>query len=553
MRQECYNSYMKTQKRRSQKIKTNSLAGFTLLSLVFIVGKSQGQVIHSQESLPPEITVLSKSPVNPNLPISLEDSLNLDGALSPDGFQIPRSLLRKETSPRIEEEKTAQKSSVKNFPKAIKESTNKISRQIKRMLGADSSRFTPLKSERPEDLSSSPLFDGSIRPSQEAQLPNPVEEKSPFVINDDGVRISGKAAQSYQEARRLIDQYQGKMDLRESLGVMDDSYADVWAKIKIIKHVAPGLPLEKINEHMDETLTWLDGITRIDGQRTAIYTHRVFFHPAPNPKSEIEEGIRRVSSYIKGVETEFKKGGKAERQFGPLDRVVLGFDARGYQEIKDFLKLEEARLNKSYGNRFRFVYLDDIAQVPKNAPDMRKALNELTANYDKDSLQKISEGVIYSRYTGLLLELKTLEHYYKEGYQILQSGRELFDPEGRYITEIDALVKSPEGTTYLVEAKSSRVLLAKEHVLEGKVLYKLETYKKNQALIEKETGAPLNVVFAMDLGISQNGERRHGQQAERLRRQKELMEFLKQQAPILSRRYGFPVSFLFIDGGPSAR
>ncbi len=528
------------------------MLGSFFLSFGLIAGKAQGEAIRSPESVPQEIPAISiESPVNLNFSNPLETSLNPDTPLDPSLNLIRKDLI----APQIEEKAPTQKPLVKKFPKTIKDSAKKISHQTKKIFGAASLRFSPNQdSKQPEDLSASPLFDGGVaRHDQEARLPKAAEEKSSFIINDDGVRISGKAAEYYREVHRLVDQYQGKMDLSESLGVMDDSYADVWAKIKIINHVAPQEPLENINEHMDETLTWVDALTRINGQRTAIYTHRVFFHPSPNPKSEIEEGIRRVSGYLKEVETEFKKGGTAERQLGPIDRVVLGFDTRGYQEIKNFLKSQEESLNKSYGNRFRFVYLDDIASIPQNAEEMRKALNELTAHYDKDSLQKISEGVIYSRYTGLLLELKTLEHYYKENYQILQSGHELFDPEGRYITEIDALVKSPEGTTYLVEAKSSRVLLTKERVLEGKVLYKLETYKKNQALIEKETGAPLNVVFAMDLGISQDGGRSHGKQAERIRRQKELMEFLKQQAPVLSRRYGFPVSFLFIDGGPSAR
>ena len=179
---------------------------------------------------------------------------------------------------------------------------------------------------------------------------------------------------------------------------------------------------------------------------------------------------------------------------------------------------------------------------------MRKHLNTLIAQYKGDSLQKIVEGVVYSRYTGLLLELKTLEYYYNHGYKIKQSGHEIFDADGHYVTELDAVVESPEGITYLVEAKSSRVLLPEDRVLEGKILYKLDSYKKNQALLEKETGAPLNVVFAMDLGIPKTQDN-YGQETERSIRQNQLMEFLKTQAPILSQRYGFPVSFLFINGG----
>ncbi len=506
------------------------------LPIALIVAQARGESLGPRESLPQEIpglSVTNPAPTNFSDPLeSLPDLNNVE----PDNLKLPDTLsLDKELgAPQAEEKAPLKKYSTPQIPANIKESAKKLSHRLKHILAAVSRPLGIKDSGNPEELSS--LFDGAR------------EGQSGFIVNDDGVRVSGKAAEYYQEVHRFIEQYKDKIDLSESLGVMDDSYADVWAKLKVIESVDPHPALDHHNEHLDETLTWVDGVANIGGKRTAIYTHRVFFHPAKNPQSEIQEGIRRVNGYINETTRYFDKHGKAEQALGPLNQVVLGFDTRGYTEIKDFIKTREKELQKTHGDRFRFVYLDEIAKVPQNPADMRAALNTLVNQYKGNSLQKIIEGVIYSRYTGLLLELKTLEHYYKENYKILQSGREIFDENGHYVTELDAVVKSPEGLTYLIEAKSSRVLLPKERVLEGKILYKLDAYKKNQALLEKEIHAPLNVVFSMDLGIPKDSDRKHGQNYERGLRQKELMEFLKAQAPILSRRYGFPVSFLFIDG-----
>jgi len=403
--------------------------------------------------------------------------------------------------------------------------------------------------QKPETSNS--LFDGTTR-SRGALGFAPSSRNSPSttpIINDEGIQVSGKAAQYYKEVSRFVEEYKDKINLSESLGVMDDTYAEVWAKLKVIEAVVLNHKVNNHNTHLEETLTWVDGVAKIGNKRVAIYTQRVFFHHAPNPQSEIKEGILRVGAYLKKAQEEFKKGGRMEQTLGRVDQVILGFDTRGYDEIKQFMKARENELKKTYGNRFRFVYLDEIASVPKTVPEMRVALNSLISRYQGDPLQQITDGVVYSRYTGLLLELRTLEYYYKRGYKILQSGREIFDADGHYITELDAVVKSPEGVVYLVEAKSARVLLPQKHVLEGKILYKLDAYKKNQTILENELGAPLNVIFAMDLGLAKAQGRTHGNNVEREARQRALLAFLKNQEPILSRRYGFPVSFLFIDGG----
>ncbi len=540
---------MNLQRRHIQKSKINFQIFSIFLPIVLVAAQARGENLRSQESLPQEITALSvTNPASANFSDPLESLPDLN-SITPDNLKLPDALsLDKELRvPKTEEKAPLKKNSTPLIPTTIQESAKKLSHRFKHIFSAVSRSSEIKNSQKPEESSS--LFDGASPVSVQGLEPqSPPEERSGLIVNDDGVAVSGKAAEYYQEVHRFIEEYKDKIDLTESLGVMDDSYADVWAKLKVIESVDPHPVLDHHNEHLDETLTWVDGVANIGGKRTAIYTHRVFFHPAKNPQSEIQEGMRRVNGYLNETTRYFEKHGKAERALGPLDQVVLGFDTRGYKEIKDFIKTREKELQKTHGDRFRFVYLDEVANVPKNPTDMRAALNTLVARYKGDSLQKIIEGVIYSRYTGLLLELKTLEHYYKENYKILQSGREIFDENGHYVTELDAVVKSPEGVTYLVEAKSSRVLLPQERVLEGKILYKLDAYKKNQALLEKEISAPLNVVFSMDLGIPKDSDRKHGRGSERALRQKELMEFLKAQAPILSRRYGFPVSFLFIDG-----
>lgn len=350
-------------------------------------------------------------------------------------------------------------------------------------------------------------------------------------VNDEGISVNGRAADYYRQIRELVDKYKGKIDMNESLDVMDDSYADVWAKLKAIEAIAQSRQIERHNTHLEETLVWVDGILKKDGRTTAVNTHRVYFHHAKNPQSEVEEGIRRVTGYIEEAVGYFRKSGKAERVLGRLDEVVLAFDTRGYDQIKSFIKAREAEIRKAYGSRFKFVYLDELTRLPQDEAATRAELNGLAKKYRGKGLEKIIEGVIYSRYVGLLLELRTLEHYYKKGYQLLQSGRELFDAQGLYVTEIDAVVKSPEGKVAIVEAKSARVEIPLEEALREKVIRKLDTYVKHRAQLEAAIGQPFNeVVFSFDVGNNQA-----------------LAKYLKRHEADLSRRYGFPVSFLFIE------
>lgn len=355
------------------------------------------------------------------------------------------------------------------------------------------------------------------------------------VVNDEGVEVFGRAAEYYREVRRVVEAVKDKIDLSESLDVMDDSYADVWTKLKAIEALAGERGVERENTHLEETLTWVDGVLKEKGRNTAIHTHRVYFHKANNPASEYEEGIRRVDGFIRHSESYFKRGGQAERALGRLDEVVLVFDTRGYDQIKTHLKIQSQEASRRSGGRLKFRYLDEMTAIPKTADETRAGLNKLTKKYKGKGLEKIIEGVVYSRYVGLLLELKTLEHYLAEGYTILQSGRELFDEKGLYITELDTVVRSPEGKVLLVEAKSARVKLNPNEVLRDKVERKLATYAKHRQLLEAGVGRKLDgVVFSIDVGPNED-----------------LIPFLEAKRKSLSSRYGFPVTFLFLESTPA--
>ncbi|MFA6003040.1 MAG: hypothetical protein WC881_03130 [Elusimicrobiota bacterium] len=356
------------------------------------------------------------------------------------------------------------------------------------------------------------------------------------VVNDEGVGVFGRAAEYYQEVRRTAERLRGRVDLGESLDVMDDAYADVWSKLKAVETVAKNRNVDRHNTHLEASLVWVDGVMRDQGRSVAIHTHRVYFHASANPRSEIEEGIRRVDRYLSEAVGHFARHGKAEKVLGRLDEVVLVFDTRGYSEIKAHLESRRKEIAAQAGQRYRFMYLDELAPAPSSVAAMRAELNALAQKYQGQGLDKIVEGVIYSRYVGLLLELKTIEHYQDLGFRILQSGRELFDSAGKYVTELDVVVQAPDGKVAVVEAKSARVPMAPEAVLKDKVIAKLDTYSKNRPALEASIGHQLDaVIFSVDVG-----------------RQPALAAFLRSQETALSQRYGFPVQFLFLDNGSDA-
>ncbi len=354
------------------------------------------------------------------------------------------------------------------------------------------------------------------------------------LINDEGVKLVGRAARYYREVRRLVDKWDGKQDLSESLDVMEDSYEEVWSKLKGVEAVARSRKVDHHNTHLEETLVWVDGVLQDGNRKVAVHTHRTYYHHAKNPASEVAEGIRRVDGYLREAMGLFAKSGKAEQALGRLSEIVLVFDTRGYDEIKSHIRKRYSGLTPQQQSRFRFLFLDELVTVPKDPSRFRTELNEMTQRYAGRGLDKIIEGVIYSRYVGLLLELRTVDYLLTQGYRVLQSGRELFDEKGMYITELDVVARSPEGKVQLIEAKSARVPLPFEDVLADKVVRKLEVYARHRQQLNESIGAPFDeVVFSIDVGDNL-----------------ELSEFLKGQEKALSQRYGFPVRFLFLQSFP---
>ncbi|HLD30156.1 MAG TPA: hypothetical protein VJC03_07420, partial [bacterium] len=319
--------------------------------------------------------------------------------------------------------------------------------------------------------------------------------------------------------------------------VMGDSYEDVWVKLKALEAVAAGKGVSRGNTHLEGTLTWVDGVFTERGKKTAIHTHRVFFHKADNPQSEWEEGIRRVDKYIeKQALVDFAKNGRAERVLGKLDEVILVFDTRGHDQIKEHLKEKEKEVNEKYGARYKFMYLDEMVEQPDTRQELVTDLNTLVEKYRGKELEKIIEGVIYSRYVGVLLELQAVEKYFNAGSEILQSGRESFDADGKYLTELDIVVRDPRtGKVYIVECKSARTALPEDEILEDKVEYKLRAYKAHRTELEKSVGYPIDgVIFCMDVG-----------------RNEQFKPFLEGHAARLEEDYGYPVKFDFIESGPA--
>lgn len=380
-----------------------------------------------------------------------------------------------------------------------------------------------------------------------------------FVVNDEGVQVSERAARYYQEVRRLVEEYKGKIDLEESLDVMDDSYGDVVSKLTAMEALAKVRRLDEdsVSFHLPFTLSWVDGVFEDRGKRIAVATHRVYFHHAKNPSSEIAEGIRRLDGALREAERHFSKSSLEKTKLGRVDQVELVYDVRGYPQIKQHLKAKAAELFQRSGGYIQVRYLDELAPpVPTKTEEVRARLNQLVTKYKDRGAMQIIEGVIYSRYVGLLLELKGVEDLHKRGYKILQSGRELFDKNGQYVTELDIVAESPQGVVELVEAKSARVRLNFNYVLRTKVLNKLDTYKKHKAALDAMIGKPFQkVVFVMDFGVPERLDPRahslmRSSERRSYGRSRAMMDQLRAMEPELSAKYGFPVSFTFLESMP---
>jgi hypothetical protein len=115
----------------------------------------------------------------------------------------------------------------------------------------------------------------------------------------------------------------------------------------------------------------------------------------------------------------------------------------------------------------------------------------------------------------------------------------------------DAAKPSKDRDVVLWEDKSTRVWMTLEKTMEETFLYKLRIYRENRAIIEESLGgAPLKVAFSVDVGGTNRRAAKQGQLVWKDIRQKELMDHLIAVAPALSKEYGFPVSFIFVNSHP---
>ncbi|HEX4047247.1 MAG TPA: hypothetical protein VH309_05410 [Elusimicrobiota bacterium] len=394
-------------------------------------------------------------------------------------------------------------------------------------------------------------------------------QQAAFIKNADGVWVGGRVAEQALWINRMVEELSPKIDLGDVLNVMDDAYDEARVKLGSVERSAADRKLAASSVHLEGTRNWVDAIlTDADGRHIAVHTHRVYFHPAPgNPASEIAEGIRRVDKYLDKAKADFAPGGIAEQEFKqPFDQVELNFDTRGYKEIADHIRGKEAEFRAEFGDRYKFNY---VTEPKMAAAPLRAEYNRLVEKYmgQPEGLMGILDGVTYSREVGVGHELNSHKKRLSMGLNVVQAGRDFFGkkvlPDGRiveeYKTEFDAVTEpvadagkpSKDRDVVLWEDKSTRVWMSLEKTMEETFLYKLRIYRENRAIIEKSLGgAPLKVAFSVDVGGTNRRAAKQGVLVWKDPRQKELMEHLRRIAPELSKEYGFPVSFIFVNSHP---
>jgi hypothetical protein len=391
-----------------------------------------------------------------------------------------------------------------------------------------------------------------------------------FIKNADGVWVGGRVAEQAIWINKMVAELSPKIDLSGVTDVMDDAYDEARVKLRSVEKAAADRKLAASSVHLEGTRNWIDAILTDEADHhIAVHTHRVYFHPAPNnPASEIAEGIRRVDKYLEKAKGDFGPGGLAEQEYKqPFDQVELNFDTRGYHEIADHIKTREAEFRKEFGDRFKFNYFTEPKMESKK---LRAEYNRLVERYmdQPEGLMGILDGVTYSREVGVGHELNSHKKRLAMGLKVVQAGRDFFGkkvlPDGRiveeYKTEFDAVTEpvadaakpSKDRDTVLWEDKSTRVWMTLEKTMEETFLYKLRIYRENRAIIEESLGgAPLKVAFSVDVGGLNRRAAKQGVKVWKDVRQKELMEHLQKVAPELSKEYGFPVSFIFVNSHPN--
>ena len=423
---------------------------------------------------------------------------------------------------------------------------------------------------RRDDRSGGKIFDGSReRPdSVPVAAPTRSAESGPkgFMKNADGVWVGGRVAEQAKWINSMYAELSPTLELDDVMDVMDDAYDEARVKLASVEAAASARALSASSVHLEGTRNWIDAILTDDGgNEIAVHTHRVYFHPAPgNPASEISEGIRRASKYLDKAKEDYATGGLAEQTLGKkFKNVQLSFDVRGYQEIEDALRAKEVEFRAAFGDRFQFTYIN----TPKLASKpLRAEYNRLVEKYQEqpDGLMGILDGVTYSREVGVGHELNSHKKRIAMGLKVTQAGKDFFGkkvlPDGRiiheYKTEFDAVTEpvadankpSKDRDVVLWEDKSARVWMPLDKVMEDTFLYKLRIYRENRGIIEESLGgAPLKVAFSVDPGGTNRQAAKMGLLVWQDPRQQELMEYLKAAAPALSKEFGFPVSFIFVN------
>jgi hypothetical protein len=424
--------------------------------------------------------------------------------------------------------------------------------------------------------SGSRYFDGGRNNRQAAPVPastfggaRATKSASNFIKNADGVWVGGRVAEQALWINRMYAELSPKIDLADVMNVMDDAYDEARVKLRSVEKTASDRKIAASSVHLEGTRNWVDAILEdADGNHIAVHTHRVYFHPAPkNPASEISEGIRRVDKYLEKAKSDFGPGGLAEQEFKePFAAVELNFDTRGYQQIEDHLRAREAEFKAEFGDRFKFNYWTEPKMESK---PLRAEYNRLVENYmdQPEGLMGILDGVTYSREVGVGHELNSHKKRLAMGLKVVQAGRDFFGkkvmPDGsiveEYKTEFDAVTEPvadsakplKDRDVVLWEDKSTRVWMTLEKTMEDTFLYKLRIYRENRAIIEASLGAPLKVAFSVDVGGLNRRAAKQGIKVWKDLRQKELLEHLEKIGPELSKEYGFPVSFIFVNSHPN--
>ncbi|MFC2061991.1 hypothetical protein ACFLUV_05715 [Elusimicrobiota bacterium] len=313
-------------------------------------------------------------------------------------------------------------------------------------------------------------------------------------------------------------------ELEETLDVMNDTYDLVRSKFLSMAYFrtkgrSTTKSIVESNVRIDWTLDYMDEV--INGywdydddtgkgeiKRVVINTHQVYFHPPDKTASSdaqydsiVKEGEDRLAHFIDNLNGLYGKNGKVSRQIGEFDKAIVVIDTRGVKEFRQYVEKNKRKLNKN----IEIHYTEDIEEDTSMAKYSRMSWLDLVKEMGRiEYFGEVIEGVLYSRYVGLKLELAAIKHFTDLGFKILQSGKNFYI-DGKYVTELDLVVEDKEGKVFIVECKSSRPRLRTEDIIGDKIAPKIKTYKNNWPQLEKDVGKRIDgVIFYFDVGAQFN-------------------------------------------------